>query len=401
MINKRSQPTHLDPAVDAGNLLIRLGMAVLAIGVPCGAIGSRRLIFILMPVGAVLIVLGAMMTPGEGSLRRIAEAMPTPVSLAMIFLIGWAGLSLVWTPFFGPASERFLKIGGTILLTALASACLSPHTKVSNLNLFPIGAGLAAIAIFIVALTQPPEMVDLDASKLERATIGLIIIVWPALGALAIRQRWAATGGLAVAVAFAVIAVWTPLALVAMTFATAAFAAALYEPKRAALWLGWIFAALFALAPIFPLIISLLGPSYDPDSLFAPLHVWSQIIQADGIRLFTGHGLDTATRGVISGMLPANTPHSILFEIWYELGIIGALVTAWLVRAAFNAAERFTHPGAATFVIAGLTCDLSIAISGLSTAQLWFVTTLAMTAIAFTAVGKGQYRVTRPRLPNR
>ena len=117
--------------------------------------------------------------------------------------------------------------------------------------------------------------------------------------------------------------------------------------------------------------------------------------KGESLRLITGHGLDTATRGVIAGFLPAATPHGVLFQVWYELGIVGACTSAVLVARAFIAAGR--TPGAiAPFLLAGLVCGLTLAISGLSTAQLWWVTLLSVVAIAFAAVAKGQYRTVRP-----
>ena len=62
-----------DPAQEAAGLLIRLGVAVLAIGVPCGAIFSRRLIFSMVPVGAALVLLGVVLSPRRADLTRLRE----------------------------------------------------------------------------------------------------------------------------------------------------------------------------------------------------------------------------------------------------------------------------------------------------------------------------------------
>jgi O-antigen ligase len=64
------------------------------------------------------------------------------------------------------------------------------------------------------------------------------------------------------------------------------------------------------------------------------------VIAADGARIFTGHGLDTATRGIAYGYLPARTPHSLLFEVWYELGIVGAALAALFTYRIFMALGR-------------------------------------------------------------
>ena len=61
-----------DPAREAAALLIRLGVAVLAMGVPSGSLISRRLIFTLMPVGAALILLGVLLDPKRSHMQRLA-----------------------------------------------------------------------------------------------------------------------------------------------------------------------------------------------------------------------------------------------------------------------------------------------------------------------------------------
>ena len=141
-----------DPAQEAAGLLIRLGVAVLAIGVPCGAIFSRRLIFSMVPVGAALVLLGVVLSPRRADLTRLRELMATPTALTAFFLLGWVGLTLIWTPFGHLAAERYFKTAGTLLLAALAAACLPGHTKTSNLYLLPLGLGVAALGTLVTGL---------------------------------------------------------------------------------------------------------------------------------------------------------------------------------------------------------------------------------------------------------
>ena len=95
-----------DPARQAAALLVRLGIAVLALGVPVGALWSRRLIFTLMPVGAALILLGVLLDPKGAHIERVRTAIITPLGLAALFVLGWSFLSLVWTPFTAVAVLR-------------------------------------------------------------------------------------------------------------------------------------------------------------------------------------------------------------------------------------------------------------------------------------------------------
>jgi len=206
-----------EPAQQAAGLLLRLGIALLAVGVPCGAVVSRRLIFSVMPVGAVLVLLAIALDPKRIQVERLRENLSSSMAITSFFVLGWIGLSLLWTPFTELAAERYVKSAGTLLLAALAAACLPQHIKTSNLYLLPVGLGAAALAVLAYGvMTTPVPAQVIENSTLDRAALSLTMLLWPALGALAVRDRWASAGALAVAVAVAVIAVWTPMALVAL-----------------------------------------------------------------------------------------------------------------------------------------------------------------------------------------
>lgn len=384
-----------DPAREASGLLIRLGVAVLAIGVPCGAILSRRLIFSAMPVGAVLILLGMALHPQRVNLERLRNALSSPAAITAVFFLAWAGLSLLWTPFMGLAAERYAKTAGTLLLAAGASACLPAHTKTSNLYLLPIGLGVAALAALGIGLVSAHvPAADIETSTLDRASVTLTLLIWPALAALAVRDRWASAGALAVAVAVSVIAVWTPTALASLAIGAITFSLATSLPKRIGQILGLAFGALVVLAPAIPVALAPL--MRNGSGAFAQaMRTAEQIVYSEGLRLITGHGIDTAWRSVAAGYLPAGTPRSALFEIWYEYGVVGAFAIAALIFFAFHGAARAPRPAAA-FIMASLVCGLAIGLSGLLTAQLWWVTLLAVVGVQFAIVIKGQYRSVRP-----
>ena len=89
--------------------------------------------------------------------------------------------------------------------------------------------------------------------------------------------------------------------------------------------------------------------------------VFADVTVQEWPRFITGHGLDFATRAVEIGVLPPDTPGSILFKIWYELGVLGAIAFAVLAVSAFIAA------GNAPLAIApALLADLSPVLSSRS-----------------------------------
>ena len=385
-----------DPAQQAAGLLIRLGVAVLALGVPGGAIFSRRLIFSMMPVGAALILLGVALSPKRADLERLRAIVGSPTALTALFLLAWAGLTLLWTPFANLAAERYFKTAGTLLLAALTAAGLPSHTKTSNLYLLPIGLGVAALATLATGVFATPAVApqDIESSTLDRAALTLTMLLWPALGALAVRDRWASAGALAVAVAIAIIAVWTPTALAALSFGAITFSLATSAPQRVGRVLGILFAALVALAPAIPLALAPLL-RHGGSAFAQSMQVVEGIVLGDVMRLVTGHGLDAVQRSIAIGYLPLATPRSAVFEVWYEFGIVGALGLALLLLLTFRSASLAPRPASA-FLMAALVCGVIIGLSGLVTAQLWWITLLAVAGVQFALVVKGQYRSVRP-----
>ncbi len=75
-------------------MLRRLGFAVLAMAAPLLAVGSRRALVIVVPLGIAMLVLASVIeTEGQQPLRRTLEALGRPAGLAAVFLVFWSGLS--------------------------------------------------------------------------------------------------------------------------------------------------------------------------------------------------------------------------------------------------------------------------------------------------------------------
>jgi hypothetical protein len=50
----------------------------------------------------------------------------------------------------------------------------------------------------------------------------------------------------------------------------------------------------------------------------------------------------------------------------------------------------------APFMLAGISCIMVVALSGLASMQLWWITLVCVATISFTCVVNGQYRSARP-----
>jgi hypothetical protein len=323
--------------------------------------------------------------------------------MTALFLTFWAGLSLLWTPFLEQAGQRFTQIVGTTFLVALVAAYLPTRTKAFDLYLLPLGAALSAIAMLVLAWRGPDWFLgasEFDESLFHRSMITLIVLVWPALGALSLREHWIFAAGLAVLAAAVALAGFAQIGLAAMGAAAFAFALAMPEPGRFARGLGFFFAGLVLLAPALPLaygaILRLSG--HEPGLASQSMLIWRDLVVQEWPRLITGHGFDTANRGVSLGYLPDLTPRSLLFVIWYDLGIIGAAAFAFLTARVFMLAGRIPS-AVAPASLAGIVAVLTLSIFGVATAQIWWVTLIDCAVIAFVVLIKGIYRTQRPTVP--
>jgi hypothetical protein len=145
--------------------------------------------------------------------------------------------------------------------------------------------------------------------------------------------------------------------------------------------------------PLIALVLSFLTPQ---ESGFGrTMQVWSDIIVADPSRLLTGHGIETALRNRISQLLDPEAPKSLLFEVWYELGVLGALAATTLLCLAIAAIGRLGR-AIAPFALGCMGFAFSLAVIGLGTSQTWWVTALGATAILFAAIVNGENRSERP-----
>jgi hypothetical protein len=388
-----------DKAVsDAANLLLRLGLVVAFVGAPLALLVSQRSIFILTPIaGALMLAAGFIVAP-RLRLREIFAFFASRVGLAALFLGFWAALSLLWTPFPGEAAPRLLKIFTTFLAVLPVAALLPPRTKAANLYLLPLGVALAAFgAILLNTFASADEDAPGDAVTMLRAVEGMLLLLWPALAATALRNRLTLSASLAIVVLAAAIAVQAPAAWAATAMAALAFTAGFADARRTGRVLGALGAISFIFAPALPLLV---GPFFRPDSptAMAGVRVWFGLIGQDGPRILTGHGFNFVGSGSGHNYLSPDAPHSILFEAWTDLGLIGALAGAAVLYFAYEEAAS-QSPRLAPFWLGGLTFVLGMGVFGAATLQLWWISALALTLAGFALTMRGDFKTARPTAP--
>lgn len=394
--------SSIDPALDAAALLRRVGFFGLFVVVPIAAQVARRAAVILVPICIVLLILASAIDGKNRPVRPVATALlRSPAFHAGLLVLGWAALSLVWTPFLDPATERLLNLVATILLTLVGYLALPDRMRSANLYLLPVGVTAAAILSIGIGLFGDSVMRSSadDDGALNRGLILLALLVWPAMAWLRSRGRDIEALVTLVLVACALVAVpnvtqWTALAVGAVVFALASVRMSLTTRLVAVLGAGLLVAA-----PLLPFVARPLGIAVAGPVAPAVLSIkaWQKVVTTEPIRLITGHGLESARRGRVVGLVPANAPTTVLFELWYELGLVGALAAAFALHGAIRRSERVAAvlvPGA----LAAFAAAFAVACIGVGLTVMWWITTLSVVVLVFIAVERGQFRTRRPKV---
>ncbi len=381
----------IDPAEQAAQLLFRIGFAILCIALPLAAIFSRRAMVVVAPIG-ILVLLSAALLMKEQSPAwpRIRQALASPIGYAALFLVVWSALSLAWTPYPGPGMERLFRVVGSAGIALAAILVLPERMRASNLYLLSLGVGVSALCALGIAALRPSLT---DPVVLERAAILIALMAWPAVTWLSIKQRSVAAMAVAGGVGGLALVLQGPNVLPALLVGAVLLGGAMNNLKGSAVAFVTALTILVMGAPVIAVIVSLL--TQQQSGFGRTMQVWSDVILADPSRLLTGHGLETALRNRISQALDTSAPSSLLFELWYELGILGA--AAFTIGMAF-AVLRIARLGRVmgAFALGCTGFAVALAIMGLGTSQTWWVTAIATTCIAFVAVANGEYRTQRP-----
>ncbi|NIX75822.1 peptide ABC transporter permease [Microvirga terricola] len=383
-----------DPSADAAAILRRLGFAILFFGIPVAALFTRRALVVLAPLAIILLGLAAALDGGAKHVGdKLVAVFASTAGVAGAVLLLWTGLSLIWTPFRPEAAERLSNLIGMALLALGGYLAIPDRMRSANLYILPVGVGFAALAGMVAAFGE-----DGDSQNLERGMIMLVLMLWPAVTWLHSRGRNLEALLLAVLVALGTLVTTDGVALQGLAVGAVIFAVTAASPGFGARLTAWSMAALLLLAPalpflIKPLAIGFFGPS---SPTVASLDAWASVILDEPLRLITGHGLETALRGRFFGLVPAASPYTFLFEIWYELGLIGAAAGAVVLYCSAVGAGGH-RPVLGPGIMAAFATAYALGCFGIGTAQLWWFSALIVVVLDFVAIERGQFRTKRPK----
>ncbi len=395
-----SRDAERDDAADASRFFSRIGYLVLAVGAPVGVVLHPLGLYVMFSIGVGLILIAAALDAEPGFIQRFTRPFYVPAFLALLAGLAWAALSLLWTPYPVAAAQLLLKLAVLLVATMVAVAAPRENAAATDLYLFPIGV-MAGIAAMIARALGETLTGASDEGRLTAGAVAIAVLLFPAIGGLAARGR----NGLArllliIALCFAYIASYTPLT-VALFAGYLALSFSISELSRTARELSWGAAALILLSPLIPALAPTVAAwifHARLSSLPAPypsLSVAADIFTHDKLRLITGHGFATVGHGIQDRILPLHTPRALAFTIWYELGIVGAVlaaVGAWLgFRSIVHAPARL-----APYMAAAFSAVVALAFLNVDFAEMTPLTLVAIGVISTGVAARSQYRTSRP-----
>jgi hypothetical protein len=122
---------------------------------------------------------------------------------------------------------------------------------------------------------------------------------------------------------------------------------------------------------------------------------WAVLVQ-DPLHIITGRGFDAAYFARAAGFLPVSAPVGLLADIWFDLGLLGALGLAGLLVVACLGARKM-EAELAPATLAGLIAAFTFAVLDRGATQTWWLNGLAVMGIVLAGVARGRYRTLRPK----
>jgi hypothetical protein len=387
-------------AADAARFFSRIGYLVLAVGAPVGVVLHPLGLYVMFSIGVGLILTAAALDAAPGFLERFTRTFFIPAFLVLLAGLAWAALSILWTPYPAAAAQLLFKLIVLLVATMLAVAAPRENARATDLYLFPIGVG-AGMAMVVARALAERLAGAADDGRLVTGGIAIAVLLFPAMGGLAARGR----NGLArllliVALCFAYIYSYTPLTIALFT-GYLALSFAVSDLARTARELSWGAAALILLSPLIPALAPTISAWIFNARLaslptpYRSLSVAADVFTHDKLRLITGHGFATVSRGVRDSILPADTPRALAFTVWYELGVVGAVLAAagaWLAFRNLARAPRRLAP----YMAAAFSAVVALAFLNVDFVEMTTLTLIAVAVISTDVAARSQYRTSRP-----
>lgn len=376
---------------------------------------ARAVFFALVPAVAVggamglplLLSIAGLAALGPSQFRQVLEKRPIGLAL-LVAWAGWAALTSLWSPWDGPTA---LKISVLLALGLIFIAAAAANEKSAALTLWAAVAAflvLAALLAVEAAFDMPinrgatPDLPDGELNRNpSRGLVVLLALAWPAIGWL-LSRRAAGYALLALVIALASFALSLQFDQLstAIGFSAGAlmFVLALVLPRFAILASSFGLALWMLIAP-FATPILVASPQLveaAPLSWAHRIAIWRYTCARILEQPWLGHGIDSGRtttdmiviRGLESRGIPVH-PHSASLQVWHDLGLVGAALSAILILyGGWRLSRAFAHDrygaaaSAAVLGMFGLMANV-----GWSLWQEWWMATLLLAAALIGALG--------------
>jgi O-antigen ligase len=368
----------------------RLAFIVLAIAVPlCMELGSR----------------GFAPAMGVAGLLSLRFARPDRRDWPGLIILGglvlWAGISALWSPapnlhggttFKSLGRLTYLHLGLQLMLSGavvLSAAHMQPEAARRNLGLLAVGllVGIALLCIesvsrgflYVAAQKLIGETVRRDHVIRSLGQSGFVVslFVWP-VGAFLYLRGWTVTA--------MALAAFVPLSTLffrgiepsaALLVSAPVFLAVLRFGRPAAIATLVSVAAYFLVGPWLMMLVQSTGlfdghAPYLPASWNARLEIWNFVLDRLSERPLMGWGLDASR--IFPVTVPLH-PHNAALQLWFELGLPGAIFGGafwiWLFWRLAKLTDQNRLAGAVG--IAAATVYIVISMVGFGLWQEWWI----------------------------
>ncbi len=376
---------------------------------------ARAVFFALLPAVAaggamglpVLLSLAGIASLGPGLFRQVLEKRPLVLAL-LVAWAAWAGATSLWSPWDGPTALKTLSL---IALGLPFIAAAAANERSSALTLWAAVAAFIVLSILLgveAAFDMPlnrgiqPDLAEGELNRNpSRGLIVLLALTWPVVAwLLANRRGWSATLAAAIMIAACALSLQFDQLVTAIGLGASSlvFAIALFARRFAILATSFGLAVWMLIAPFAtPLLVS--NPQLVesvPLSWAHRIAIWRYTCARILEQPWFGHGIDSGrtttdmleVRGLVTRGIPVH-PHSASLQVWHDLGLVGALLSAaLLIYGGLRLSRAFAndrYAGAATAAVLamlGLMANV-----GWSLWQEWWMATLLLTAALIGALG--------------
>lgn len=388
-----------EPLADGRSLPIRQALAVAAFF--CLTPGFSAGGAIGLPVVMAVTALAAL---DPAHLRQTVEKNKIFVALLTALTV-WLSVTATWSPWHG---QTYLKAPAT-LATGLLFANAIAQTRLARLSLASALAALAVLTILISieaiwgtplnrAAAPEASAFQLNQSP-ARGAVVMLALLWPSLAwllATGARWRWPVAAIVLAGAGFVSLQFGQLSTAFGLAVGAVFFAGAFVAPRIAILGPAfglaiWTLAAPFATPLIFAGQIDWL-----PHSWAVRVGIWRYANARILEQFWFGHGLDAGRAstamanydGEALRVIPVH-PHSASIQIWYDAGLIGALLTAVLIALtglslanAYGKDKLAAAPAAAVIAMFGMMANI-----GWSPFQEWWMSTMILAGGLVAAIG--------------